>query len=268
MTTILDRIVATKRKEVDAAERAMPLATLRERASLVDPPRDFFSAVVAASPGGIRLIAEIKKASPSAGVIVERFNPVEIARTYHRHGAAALSVLTDETYFQGRLEHIQAVKQVVPLPVLRKDFVIDLYQIVEARAGGADAVLLIAEVLGAERLGDLVPVVAQLGMTALVEVHSEAHLDAVLHILGPPGTAAYLLGINNRDLAVQRTDVATTARLARRLPPGAAFVAESGIATAEDVAAIQGAGASAMLIGESLLRAEDIGATIATLLRT
>jgi indole-3-glycerol phosphate synthase len=262
----LDRIVQTKREEVAQAGRCRPLADLQANLAGLDPPRDFFHAVTAPSPHGIQLIAEIKKASPSAGLIAADFDPVAISQAYYRHGAAAVSVLTDETYFQGRLDFIEMVKRTVPLPVLRKDFIIDEYQLYEARAAGADAVLLIAEVLGADGIAELVPISGRLGMTALVEAHSAENLQSVLDAIGSPGPNTYILGINNRDLDLQRTDVNTTMRLAGLLPRGAPFVAESGISTREDVRKIRRAGACAMLVGESLLRAPSIEAQINALL--
>jgi len=255
---------------------------LQTAAATCPPPRDFAGAVAgsiptrpatttvpaapqvtgfhaACPPAGPRIIAEIKKRSPSAGVLVADFDPVAIARQYHRHGAAALSVLTDEPYFGGRLEHIAAVKAAVPLPVLRKDFIIDDYQLYESRVAGADAVLLIAEVLGAARIAELLPVCHRLTLAALVEVHSEDNLRAVRAALGDPAVGHYLLGINNRDLTVQRTDLSTTARLAATLPPGVPFISESGIHTRTDVLAVGQAGACAVLVGEIMLRARDIG---------
>ncbi len=264
--TILDRILASKRKELAGAKERRPLASLRAAIERVDPPRDFCGAVSTPSTYGVQLIAEIKKASPSAGLIVADFDPARIARAYDDHGAAAISVLTDETYFQGRLEFIQVVKEAVPLPVLRKDFLIDEYQVFESRAAGADAVLLIAEVLGAARAAELARVAGHLELAVLVEVHTEEHLSALLDALGPPGPDRYLLGINNRDLTAQRTDLATMERLAAHLPAGTPFVAESGLATREDVLQAQRAGACAILVGESLLRADDIGSQIDTLL--
>ena len=266
--TILERIVETKRKEVDAAKRRRPVARLRAQIERSPQPRDFHAAVSAPSPHGVQLIAEIKKTSPSAGLIVPDFDPVRIARTYAEHGAAALSVLTDETYFQGRLEFIAEVKEAVRLPVLRKDFMVDEYQIYEARAAGADAVLLIAEAMDVGRLGELTQLARRLGMAALVEVHTEDNLTAVLERMGPPSARGYLLGINNRDLAAQRTDLTTMKRLAGALPSGTPFVAESGIATRDDVLEAQRAGACAVLVGEALLRADDIGSKIAALLGT
>lgn len=259
--TILDRIIETKRAEVAAAKLQRPIEGLRDDLEHVSPPRDWLSAVTA-SGRQIHLIAEIKKSSPSAGLIVADFDVVRIARTYAEHGAAALSVVTDESYFQGRLEFIAEVKQAVPLPVLRKDFLIDVYQVYEARAADADAILLIAEVLDATSLAELADVARSLGLGVLVETHTERNLSAVLDTLGPPGPGGYVLGINNRDLTAQRTDLSIMTTLAKQLPAGTRFVAESGIATPADVLAAQHAGACAVLVGESLLRANDIGAQI------
>ncbi len=264
--TILERIVETKRGEVARARRSVPQSELLETISLIELPRDFAGAVLGGSGAAVRLIAEIKKASPSAGLIVPDFDPVSIARTYARCGAAALSVLTDATYFQGDLAYIDRVKQAVPLPVLRKDFLIDPYQVFESRAAGADAILLIAEVVPADRIAEMRGIARGLGMSTLVEVHTEANLDAVTNALGSPGVGRYLLGINNRDLAAGRTDVETAVRLAARLPEGTGFVAESGLATRQDVMTVRRAGAKAILVGESLLRSDDIGRKIDELL--
>ena len=266
MTTILDRIIEAKRREVAAARQTMPLAELADRARRAEPPRDFFGAVSRPAPHGVHLIAEVKKASPSAGVIRADFDPAGIARIYHQAGAAAISVLTDETFFQGRLEHIQQVKSAVPLPVLRKDFVIDEYQIHQARRHGADAVLLIVEVLGVEAVGRLAEVVADLGMTALIEVHGAELLDRLMEVVDFDSSGRRLLGINNRDLTVQRTDVATTGRLAARLTRRPVLVSESGIKTRADVEQVAAAGADAILVGETLLRAADVAGKIRELL--
>jgi len=255
--TILDKIVNAKRQEVEQAKRTRPPGDLAETVAHCPPTRDFATAVMDSTATDVRLIAEIKKASPSAGLIVPSFDPVTIARVYYQTGAAALSVLTDERFFQGRLVFIAQVKEAVPLPVLRKDFIIDEYQVYESRAAGADCILLIAEILDAERIEAFANVARTLGMAVLVEVHTEANLDAVLARLGLPNAGGYLLGINNRDLSVQRTDLAVCERLGAKLPAGCGFVAESGIATREDVKRIRRAGARAMLVGESLLRAAD-----------
>jgi len=264
--TILDRIIETKRREVADAKARTRLARLRERIERLDPPRDFQAAVAGGVLGEVRLIAEIKKASPSAGLIVPDFDPVRIARVYQDHGAAALSVLTDETYFQGRLSYIADVKRAVDLPVLRKDFLIDEYQVYEARAAEADAVLLIAECLDDQSLSVLAETASLLRMSILVEVHTEENLARVFGALGSPKEAGFLLGINNRDLTAQRTDPATMSRLAAQLPRGTPFVAESGIGSREDVLTARRAGACAVLVGESLLRAPDVGTKVEELL--
>jgi len=235
----------------------------------------------------LHLIAEIKKASPSAGLIRAGYDPQSLARAYHEAGASALSVLTDPTYFQGRLEHIAEVKAVVPLPALRKDFVIDPYQVYEARRHGADAVLLIAEVLELGLLVELAELAERLGMTTLIEVHDAQRLNAVLAALDFAATShgnrlakpapqsspiegglprRRLLGINNRDLTAQRTDLATAERLAPCIPHGVPWVAESGIATASDVRRMADAGAQAILVGEALLRSDDIARSTRELL--
>ncbi len=257
MSTILDRIVETKHREIEKAQHRLPVSELQERIARSEPARDFFGAIRAESVCGIQLIAEVKKASPSAGTIVVDFDPERIATTYHRAGAAAVSVLTDEEYFAGRLEYLGRVKRRIPLPILRKDFIIDEYQVYESRAAGADAVLLIAEILDSHRITLLHRICRQLGLTSLVEVHSATTLRTVLETLGTPGTDGYILGINNRDLSVQHTDIATTSRLAALLPERVPFVTESGIATRRDVEQVIEAGACAMLVGESLLRASD-----------
>ncbi|MFQ5424816.1 MAG: indole-3-glycerol phosphate synthase TrpC [Phycisphaerae bacterium] len=255
--TILETIVETKRDEVERARRARPAAELRRRIAAAPPPRAFRGAVVGPSED-IRLIAEIKKASPSAGLIRTAFDPVGIARTYERSGAAALSVLTDETFFQGRLSFVEAVKDAVSLPVLRKDFLIDDYQVLESRAAGADAILLIAGILTHGQIAAWAALAADLGMTSLVEVHDEAQLQAVRSLVET--TPGAILGINNRDLSAQSTDLATTERLAGQLPAGTPFVAESGINTRDDVERLHRAGATALLIGETFMRAADVGA--------
>ena len=259
MTTILDDIVAHKRAEVTTARKARPQAELEAAVAGCPPTRDFARAVTAGAAAGPNIIAELKRKSPSAGVIVPDFDPVAIARVYEQHGAAALSLLTDETFFGGRLEYLGLVKKTVALPVLRKEFILGEYQVFESRAAGADAVLLIAEVLGAARCAELADLCRRLGLTPLIEVHAQGQLDELLAAAGPPAPERYLLGINNRDLAVQRTDLQTTARLAASLPQGTSFISESGISTRADVLEVQRAGASAVLIGESLLKSQDIG---------
>jgi indole-3-glycerol phosphate synthase len=261
----LDEIVETKRGEVAAAKAARPVESIRADAERAEAPRDFMKAV-AEHGQGVAVIAEIKKASPSAGLIVKDFDPVRVARTYADHGAAAISVLTDRRYFQGDPSFIGLVKRAVRLPVLRKDFIVEAYQVFESRALGADAILLIAEVLGGAGVAELLPIARRLGMTALVEVHDNRSLDAVLDAVGSPADGAYLLGFNNRDLKVQKTDLSTTSRLARRLEERSGnrcpFIAESGIHTPDDVRTVRAAGAWGILVGESLLKDRDIGAKL------
>ena len=256
--TILDRIVATKREEVARAKAAASEGELRRRAAAAPPVRDFLGALRRAGP--IRLIAEVKKASPSAGLIRPDFDPVEIAAVYERHGAACLSVLTDEPYFQGSLEYLRQVRAAVELPVLRKDFVIDEYQVVEARAAGADAVLLIAECLDDAALGALYSAIVGLGMTALVELFEPENLPRVLSLDAP------LVGINNRNLKTFETDLEHTLRLKRQIPDDRLVVGESGIRTRADVERLEAAGVAAMLVGESLMRQADLGRAVDTLL--
>jgi len=258
--TILDRIVEAKRAEVAGARQARPLEEVKAAARAAGPPRDFHGALARPALHGVHLIAEIKKASPSAGLIRPDFDPASLARQYHQAGASALSVLTDRPYFQGCLEDIGVVKAAVPLPILRKDFTVDEYQIHEARAHGADAVLLIAEVLGVERLARYADAVEELGMTALIEVHQAELLDDLADVVDFSPPRRRLLGINNRDLTVQQTDVRTTGRLASRLSAPPLLVSESGIRTRADVEQVVRDGASAILVGETLLRAGDITA--------
>ncbi len=268
MPTILDQIIAGKHEELAARLAARPLAQIRQAAEDAPPPRDLHAALSAAAPHGVHLIAEIKRKSPSAGLIRADFDPVAIGRIYHAHGASALSVLTDELWFDGRLAFIEQVKAAVPLPVLRKDFLIDPYQVYESRAAGADAVLLIGEVLDPRLLAEMLDLACALGMTSLIEVHEAATLEALQAAVGFPNDKRSLLGINNRDLKVQRTDLDTTLRLARAVGPGTLLVAESGIKTHADVERLAAAGAHAILVGESLMRAPDIGQAIRELLRS
>jgi indole-3-glycerol phosphate synthase len=264
--TILETIIQTKRHEVEAAKRARPAAGLEAGLAVASAPRDFYAALTGAAAAGVRLIAEIKKSSPSAGLIRKDFDPVAIARIYAACGAAALSVLTDQSYFGGDLSFIGKVKHAVTLPVLRKDFIVDEYQLLESRAAGADAVLLIAEALSPAQMDEFSRRAAVLGMSALIEVHDLDQLQAVRHLLSPDRRT--LLGINNRDLHRQRVDLETTRRLAAVLPRDVPFVAESGIRTRQDVLTLADAGAAALLIGETFMRADDIAAKVRELLGT
>jgi len=258
MSTILDEIVAAKRIEVTEAKRRMPIEELEVQAAEAPPVRDFKAAL--AGPGPIRLIAEVKKASPSAGVIREDFDPVAIARTYQAHGADALSVLTDGPYFQGHLSDLARVRASVAIPILRKEFIIDEYQVVEARMAGADAVLLIAEILDDAGLQRLIDRIRELGMTPLVEIHEAANLERALR------AGADLLGINNRDLTRFVTDLEHTLRLRPQVREGVLLVSESGIRERADVERLEAAGVDALLVGESLMNAPDIGRAVEALL--
>lgn len=258
MPTILDQIVATKREEIARAKSIAPEAALRSQLADAPPVRDFLAALSAGPP--IRLIAEVKKASPSKGVIRADFNPVEIARTYQRHGASCISVLTDEPYFQGSLEYLRQVRAAVELPVLRKDFIVDPYQVIEARVAGADAVLLIAECLDDELLERLHDAIVELGMTPLVELYEPANLARVLRI----GTR--LVGVNNRDLHTFQIDLEHTLQLRQQIPADRVLVGESGIRSREDVERLEAAGVQAMLVGETLMACPDIGTAVDRLL--
>jgi len=258
LPTILDQIVATKRTEIAAAQAALPAAELLARLKDAPPVRDFFAAL--AAPGPIKLIAEVKKASPSKGVIRADFDPVAIARTYEAHGATCLSVLTDEQYFQGHLDYLRAVRAAVQLPVLRKDFILDPYQLLEARAAGADAALLIAECLDDCSLRSLHNEALELGLTPLVELYDPENLPRVLE------AGATLVGINNRDLRSFHTDLDHTLRLRPQIPENCLVVGESGIRTRADVERLAAGGVDAILVGETLMLRPDIGAAVDELL--
>ncbi len=235
MADILDTIIADKREEVRQRQSRTSLEQLREQIDGLPRCRNFFTAVTKRNVRGINVIAEVKKASPSAGVIRPDFDPVAIAQTYEKSGADAISVLTDEKYFQGRLEYVQQVKQSVSLPVLRKDFIVDLWQVYESRVAGADAILLIAEALTPGNLMDLMIAASELGMTVLLEVHEADSLLAVRSLIGFPKKGYSVLGINNRDLTTMNVDIRTTARLASLLDEDGELVSESGIKTRDDV---------------------------------
>lgn len=258
MPTILDKIVATKWQEIAAARQLCPESELMELAAAAPAPRDFFGALAAGGP--IKLIAEVKKASPSKGVIREDFRPVEIAQTYAAHGAACLSVLTDQAYFQGNLDYLKEIRAAVDIPVLRKDFILDVYQLYEARAAGADAVLLIAECLDDCNLRKLHNEAVRLGMAPLVELYEADNLQRVFD------AGATLIGVNNRNLHTFEVDLEHTLRLRNRIPDQCVLVAESGIRTAADVERLSAAGVDAMLVGESLMIQPDIGQAVDTLL--
>jgi indole-3-glycerol phosphate synthase len=254
MTTILDTIVASKRTEIERARGRAPDRELERRLAEAPPARNFRAALE--RPLGVQVIAEVKKASPSAGLLRADFDPIQIARVYEQHGATCLSVLTDAPFFQGRLEYLTAIRAAVAPPLLRKDFILDRYQVLEARAAGADAVLLIAEILPDAELSRLLHQTWDLGMEALVELYDADHLQRVLD------SGARLIGVNNRDLRTFVTRLEHTLELAPRIPAGYCLVSESGIRTRQDVLRLETAGVRAILVGETLMRAADIGAKL------
>jgi len=283
---ILDRILADKRIEVDARKAQVSLDQAKDAAAKPSAPREFTSSVASRASSvkadaetrrhgdaangraklllsrqqPVRLIAEIKKASPSRGIIRPDFDPVAIAKTYEKSGASAISVLTDEKYFQGRLEYLEAVHRAVSLPVLQKDFIIDPYQVYEARAAPADAILLIVAALCREELTEFMALAEELGMASLVEVHTSEELDVALEV------GAKVIGINNRNLQTFETKLETTLELAPKIPSDRILVSESGIFTRADVERLMGAGVDAILVGESLMRETDPGVKVRELL--
>jgi indole-3-glycerol phosphate synthase len=254
----LEKIVSHKRGEIEAAKRRVSPSILRARLRAAPPVRDFLQALRAKT--AIALIAEVKKASPSAGLIREDFDPVQIAAAYEQNGAACISVLTDEHFFQGSLADLQSVRQSVAVPVLRKDFLLDPYQLLESRAAGADCVLLIAECLDDDALRELHTGAQELGMQTLTEVYEPQNLPRVL-ALKPA-----LVGVNNRDLKTFTTDLNHSIRLAAEVPATTLLVSESGIQTRDDIERLERAGIGAILVGETLMRAPDIGAKVRELL--
>jgi indole-3-glycerol phosphate synthase len=260
MSDILQRIVEVKREEVAAARRRRDLPSLRREAEALGGQRDFAGALrqrIAA--GGAGVIAEIKKASPSKGVLREHFVPSEIAASYARHGAACLSVLTDERFFQGAPQYLREARAACPLPVLRKDFMIDEYQVFEARSWGADCILLIAACLDDAQMADLEAVALGLGLAVLVEVHDGAELERALRLKTP------LVGINNRNLRSFEVSLDTTLALLPAVPSDRLLVTESGILGRADVQRMRDAGVHAFLVGEAFMRADDPGEALAAL---
>lgn len=255
---ILNQIVAHKREEVAAAKAAFPAERLADQlAQVEEPPRGFLRALRStADSGWTAIIAEVKKGSPSKGVIRPDFDPLAIAEIYQEHGATCLSVLTDERFFMGNLLYLGKIREVVSLPLLRKDFICDPYQITEARVAGADAVLLIAAMLETEQLLEFSQRAAELKLDVLLEVHDEQDMEKALQ------TDCELIGINNRNLRTFETDLATTERLLPQISDSHFVVTESGIGSRADVLRMQKAGAAGFLIGESLMREEDIGAKL------
>ena len=254
MADILRRILAVKAQEIRAAQARVPLAQMQAAARAAQPLRDFVSALRAKiAAGRPAVIAEVKKASPSKGVLREQFDPVAIASTYERHGAACLSVLTDGQFFQGKLDDLKAARGACRLPVLRKDFMMDPYQVYEARAAGADCILLIVAALAPVRLRELEATAHELGMSVLVEVHDATELDAALTLRTP------LIGVNNRNLRTFETTLDTTLGLLEKIPADRLVITESGILKAEDVARMRAHDVHGFLVGEAFMRAADPG---------
>ena len=252
---VLDDILAFKKEELAQRTQAIPLAELHLRAARQSAPLDFAAAL---ERPGVSLIAEVKCASPSKGLLAPDFDPLRLATLCAAHGAAAISVLTDAHFFRGSLDHLSAIRSALrpPMPLLRKDFILDPYQVYEARAHGADALLFIVAILPDDLLTDLLALTHELGMTALVEVHDESELDRALSL------SPRVLGINNRDLRDFSVDLARFERLRPLLPQGMLAVAESGVRTASDVRRLASAGADAVLVGEALVTAPDVAAKV------
>jgi len=266
MSDRLAEIVANTRHEVEQAKARRPLASVKRAAEQTPMPRNLFQAL-SKPRNTLKVSAEVNKASPSAGLIREDFDPVELARSYHEAGAHAISCLTDARYFQGSLDNLTRVKEAVPLPVLRKDFIVDPYQVYESRAAGADAVLLIAECIDSDALLlDLLILATELNLTTLLEVHDVENLLRVRPHLGFPHPSYTLLGINNRDLKTMSTDIAHTLRLLEMVEDQNLVVSEAGIGTREDVRLLQQGGVHRMLVGEHLMRQPDVGAALRSLL--
>ena len=253
--SILDEIVRHKREELGRRRHEIPRADLERRCVALPAPRDFARALTP-ERGGVRLLAEVKKASPSRGVLAEHFDPLALATVYAESGAAALSVLTDEKYFQGSLEFLTAIRDRVGIPILRKDFTLDEYQLWEARAAGADAALLIVAILEAGHLRDLLQAATGLGLATLVEAHTASEIDVAL------AAGAHIVGINNRDLKTFETRIETSLELLPMIPAGRIAVSESGFFDAAQVRAVVAAGAHAVLVGEALVRAPDVAAKV------
>ena len=255
---ILDTIIAHKQQELQIEEEQVPLATLKSKLANLPPTKDFRAAI--AQSDNINLIAEVKKKSPSKGIIREDFDPIQIAETYAKNGAAAISVLTDVRFFDGRLDYLSSIRQIVDVPLLRKDFTIDPYHIYQARVAGADAILLIVAALTKDQLREFMDIAESLSLASLVEVHTDTELEIALDV------GAEIVGINNRDLRTFHTDLATTFSLREFLPTGKVVVSESGIYTRADVESLREAGVNAILVGESLMRSPDIGEQVRKLI--
>lgn len=259
MSTILDQIIEQKHREISASRHQISLADLERQLADAPAPRGFLRALKSASAPA--LIAEVKKASPSAGLIRPNFDPVLIAMEYQSSGAACLSILTDEKFFQGHLDYLRQVRKSVSIPVMRKEFIIDRYQIAEARLAGADCVLLIAECLDDTLMQDLYDYARQLGMDVLIELYDLPNVSRVL------ATGTELLGINNRDLRTFRTSLEHTFLVKQQVPDSVLLVSESGIATNSDIQRLRAGGIGAVLVGESLMRQPDISTAVRQLMQ-
>ena len=260
MPDILQRILAVKAKEVAATKTQRPLSAMRIAAAAMPEPRDFAGALRAkVAVGEAAVIAEIKKASPSRGVLREDFDPTAIAASYAGHGAACLSVLTDQQFFQGSADYLRSARAACSLPVLRKDFMLDAYQVYEASAMGADCILLIVAALNPRRMQELAAIATDLGMAVLVEVHNSVELDRALELKTP------LIGVNNRNLHTFETRLDVTLGLLKRLPPDRIVITESGILQPADVSLMRDNGVDCFLVGEAFMRAPDPGAELARL---
>lgn len=256
---ILNKIVEEKKREIERAKTEVPLAELvRKSADFVGQFRNFKEAI--SRKGQINLIAEIKKASPSKGVLREDFEPVEIARAYEASGACALSILTEEKFFQGSIGYLKTVREAVNLPILRKDFIIDEYQIYESVCSGADAILLIAQLLSGEQLKEFYALCTRLQLDAVCEVHNEDELDKVL------AADCAIIGINNRDLDTFKEDLQVSARLIKKIPKGKIIISESAIKSRKDIKYLQSLGVNTVLVGEAFMRSADIEAKVKELL--
>jgi indole-3-glycerol phosphate synthase len=256
--SVLQRILEVKRGEIAAAKQHSPLSSIENRAHAAPPVRDFVAALRARKPA---VIAEIKKASPSRGVLRADFDPAAIAQSYEKAGAACISVLTDRQFFQGDAAHLAAARAACALPILRKDFVIEPYQVLESRAFGADCILLIAACLTKDQMIELERLAASLAMAVLVEVHDATELEAALALRTP------LIGVNNRNLKTFETRLETTLELLPRIPPSRIVVTESGILATADVSRMRSAGVNTFLVGEAFMRSPDPGAALASLFR-
>jgi len=252
---LLNKIVDKKKKRLNSLKTKVPLREIRSRASDVEWPRNFRNALMRDS-GPIRLVAEIKKASPLKGVLRQDFNPVTIASIYERKNVDAISVITEEDYFQGKLEYLHDVKKITDRPLLRKDFIFDEYQIYESKEKGADAILLIASMLDENQSVEFLHLAKEIGLSAVFEVHDFKELEMVLHI------NAEVIGINNRDLKTLSINLNTTLKLKKEIPFDKIVVSESGIKTREDVRRLENAGIDSILVGTAFMEAEDIGKKI------